>query len=179
MNITPFRKLVALPEALELVLLNSDPVGRTEEVADAAAAGRVLAVDVVSQMDVPPFDRSAMDGYAVRSDEVVGAGELSPVALRVAGELFAGDAATIRVEKGTACRVATGAVLPEGADSVVMAEYADEEGALVRVRRAEPRWGNVSRKGSDMRKGATAIGSTLRTVGACMFCGRAFCGADL
>jgi len=151
MNITPFRKLVALPEALELVRLNSAQVGRTEEVAAAAAAGRVLAVDVVSQMDVPAFDRSAMDGYAVRSDEVVGAGELSPVALRVAGELFAGDAAAVRVEKGTACRVATGAVLPGGADAVVMAEYASEEGGVVSLRRAEPKWGNVSRRGSDIK----------------------------
>jgi len=157
MNITPFRKLVALPEAMELVLSNSVRLARTEEVALAGAAGRVLAGEVVSGIDVPQFDRSAMDGYAARSDELVGAGELSPVGLRVAGELFAGDVPKAAVEKGTACRVATGAVLPEGADAVVMAEFASEEGGVVKLRRAEPKGGNVSRRGSDIRKGTTVL----------------------
>jgi len=157
LKISPFRKLVSLHEAARIVLENTHALERTEEVTLVAAAGRVLAQDVVSPMDVPPFDRSAMDGYAVRSEDVAGAGELNPVTLKAMGELFAGEEQKVSVGKGEACRVATGAVLPEGADSVVMAEYADEEGALVRVRRAEPRWGNVSRKGSDMRKGATAI----------------------
>jgi molybdopterin molybdotransferase len=157
MKIWPFKRLVSLPEALRTVLENAAPLERTEEVLLAAAAGRVLAQDLVSPMDVPPFDRSAMDGYAVRSEDVAGAGELNPVVLKVLGEHFAGEEASTRVGKGEACRVATGAVLPEGADSVVMAEYADEESALVRVRRAEPRWGNVSRKGSDMRTGTAVL----------------------
>jgi molybdopterin molybdotransferase len=157
MNITPFRKLVALPEALDTILRHAALGERTEEVPLAEAAGRVLAIDVVSPIDVPPFNRSAMDGYAVRSEDLVGAGELSPVALRVVGELFAGDAADLWVEKGTACRVATGAVLPEGAEAVVMAEYASEEDGVVRLRRAEPKWGNVSRRGSDMKSGTRAL----------------------
>jgi molybdenum cofactor synthesis domain-containing protein len=157
MNITPFRKLVALPEALDIILAHAVPDGRTEEVGLAGSAGRVLAEEVVSQIDVPPFDRSAMDGYAARSEDLVGAGELSPAELRVVGELFAGDPDAIRVEPGTACRVATGAVLPEGADAVVMAEYASEEAGTVRLRRAEPKWGNVSRRGSDMKKGTSVL----------------------
>lgn len=157
MNITPFRKLVALPEARDIIMRHAIPNGRTEEVTLAGSAGRVLAEEVVSQIDVPPFDRSAMDGYAARSEDIVGAGELSPAALRIVGELFAGDPGTIRVERGTACRVATGAVLPEGADAVVMAEYASEEAGTVRLRRAEPKWGNVSRRGSDMKKGTSVL----------------------
>lgn len=157
MKIAPFRKLVPLREALDTVLGCATQLERTEEVALARAAGRVLAQDVVSSMDVPPFDRSAMDGYALRSEDIVGAGELSPALLKVVGELFAGDEPTVRVEKGSACRVATGAVLPEGADAVVMAEYANEETGLVMVHRSEPRWGNVSKKGSDMRAGTTVL----------------------
>jgi len=157
MNITPFRKLVALPEALDIIIRHAIPNWRTEEVTLVGAGGRVLAEEVVSQIDVPPFDRSAMDGYAARSEDLVGAGELSPAALRIVGELFAGDPGTIRVEKGTACRVATGAVLPEGADAVVMAEYASEEAGTVRLRRSEPKWGNVSRRGSDMKTGTRAL----------------------
>jgi molybdopterin molybdotransferase len=157
MNITPFRRLVALPEALDLILFHAAPVGRAEEVLLGEAAGRVLASDILSGIDVPPFDRSAMDGYAARSEELVGAGELNPVSLRVVGELFAGDAPGPLVGKGAACRVATGAVLPEGADAVVMAEFASEEAGVVRLRRAEPKWGNVSRRGSDMRSGTRAL----------------------
>ena len=159
MKISPFRRLVSLSDALRIVMENTLAVGRMEDVALASLAGRVLARDVVSPMDVPPFDRAAMDGYAVRSEDVAGAGELNPVALMAVGELFAGDEHAVRVGKGVACRVATGAPLPEGADSVIMAEYADEEGALVRVRRAEPMWGNVSRRGSDMRAGAAVLSS--------------------
>jgi len=157
MKIAPFRKLVPLKDALDTVLGMAPQLERTEEVALAEAAGRVLANDVVSTMDVPPFDRSAMDGYALRSEDIVGTTELAPVVLKVVGELFAGDKPTVRVEKGSACRAATGAVLPEGADAVVMAEYANEEGGLVKIHRAEPKWGNVSRKGSDMRRGATVL----------------------
>ncbi len=159
MKIAPFKKLVPLPEALEIVIRNANPGGKTEEVSLADAAGRVLAGEVVSAMDIPPFDRSAMDGYAVRSEDMVGAGEFSPAVLKLVGELFAGDEADVRVEKGTACRVATGAVLPEGADAVVMAEYSGEEGGTVRLVRSEPKWGNVSRKGSDMKKGSHPLGA--------------------
>lgn len=157
MGISPFKKLVSLSDALRIVLENAYPLERTEDVGLSAAAGRVLARNVVSPMDVPPFDRSAMDGYAVMSEDAAGAGELNPAVLKVTGELFAGDDRLARIGKGEACRVATGAPLPEGADSVIMAEYADEESSHVRVRRAEPRWGNVSRRGSDMRAGADVL----------------------
>jgi molybdenum cofactor synthesis domain-containing protein len=157
MGISPFKKLVSLSDALGIVLENAYPLERTEDVGLSAAAGRVLARNLVSPMDVPPFDRSAMDGYAVMSEDAAGAGELNPAVLKVTGELFAGDDRLARIGKGEACRVATGAPLPEGADSVIMAEYADEESSHVRVRRAEPRWGNVSRRGSDMRAGADVL----------------------
>jgi molybdenum cofactor synthesis domain-containing protein len=157
MKIAPFKKLVPFPEALDAVLGSARPPDRNEEVPLTEAAGRVIAEEVVSALDIPPFDRSVMDGYAARSEDLVGAGEFSPAELQVVGELFAGDEPNVRVGKGTACRVATGAVLPEGADAVVMAEYANEEGGTVRLTRVEPKWGNVSRKGSDMKKGARLL----------------------
>jgi len=163
MNISPFRKLVPFEEALDTVLKNAAPVKRTGEVALAQSSGRVLSEDVLSGLDVPPFDRSAMDGYAVVSEDLVGTSENAPVTLKVVGELFAGDEAAFRVGRGTACRVATGAVLPEGADAVVMAEFSSEEAGFVRLLRAEPKWGNVSRRGSDMLKGTVVLsaGSVL------------------
>jgi molybdopterin molybdotransferase len=165
MKITPFRKLVKPDEAMSIVLGQTAAVEETEEVPLSECTGRVLASDIVSRIDVPPFDRCAMDGYAVRSSDVEGAREHSPVTLKVVGELFAGDAKRIKVTRGTACRVATGAVLPQGADAVIMAEYTGEErlksgqkeAPIVKILRAEPKMGNVSKQGSDMKKGAVVL----------------------
>ena len=78
MKISPFRRLVSLSDALRIVMENTLAVGRMEDVALASLAGRVLARDVVSPMDVPPFDRAAMDGYAVRSEDVAAQASSTP-----------------------------------------------------------------------------------------------------
>jgi molybdopterin molybdotransferase len=95
------------------------------------ALGRVLAADVVSELELPPWDNSAMDGYAVRSADLMGASETAPVLLQVAGDIPAGVAPKDRVERGTAPRIATGARIPAGADAVIQVELtapADEAG---------------------------------------------------
>lgn len=95
------------------------------------ALGRVLATDVVSELDLPPWDNSAMDGYAVRSADLATASEAAPVLLRVDGDIPAGIAPTQRVERGTAARIATGARIAAGADAVLQVELtapADEAG---------------------------------------------------
>jgi len=95
------------------------------------ALGRVLATDVVSELDLPPWDNSAMDGYAVRSADLAGASETAPILLHVAGDIPAGVAPEDRVERGTALRIATGARIPPGADAVIQVELtapADEAG---------------------------------------------------
>src|SRR5207302_1269222 len=83
-----------------------------------AANGRVLAEEVRSDRDVPPFTNSAMDGYAVRAADTMGASELAPVRLAVLGEIRAGLAPPTTVRPATALRIMTGAVMPEGADAV-------------------------------------------------------------
>ena len=90
-----------------------------EEVDLSDALGRVLAADVVAATDLPPWDNSAMDGYAIRSADVAAATEDDPVLLRVAGEVAAGRASEIAVAPGLALRIATGAPTPPGADAVV------------------------------------------------------------
>ncbi len=88
----------------------------------AEARGRILAEDVISLTALPPWDNSAMDGYAVRSADLVGAAEGTPTRLEVIGEVRAGVAPDRRVERGTAIRIATGAPIPPGADAVVQVE---------------------------------------------------------
>jgi molybdopterin molybdotransferase len=135
------------------------------------ALGRVLAADVVSQLDLPPWDNSAMDGYAVRSADLASATETMPVLLRVAGDIPAGIAPRAGVERGTAPRIATGARIPPGADAVLQVELtapADETGtALAPPSRdaggAPPDWilgyravaagTAIRRAGSDLRRG--------------------------
>ncbi|NPA23737.1 MAG: molybdopterin molybdotransferase MoeA [Crenarchaeota archaeon] len=109
------------------------------------AVGKILAEDVYAKVDLPPFDRSAVDGYAVRSVDVFSASSSSPIMLRVVEKRSIGP--------GEAVKVCTGDPLPEGADAVVMREHVVERGDLIEVLRPVPRWGNVSRKGEDFRAG--------------------------
>ncbi|RMF19255.1 MAG: molybdopterin molybdenumtransferase MoeA, partial [Deltaproteobacteria bacterium] len=119
------------------------------------ACGRVLAEDVTAPEDVPHFDRSNMDGYAVRAEDTAGASEHSAVLLRLAGSVAMGTEATVAVSAGTAVQVSTGAMLPPGADAVVMVEDTEEEGAdMIAVRRPVVSGENLIRAGEDVRRGA-------------------------
>jgi len=159
MKITPFRGLLSYREALERLLRAARPVEEMEEVPLLEALGRVLGEEVVSSMDVPPFDRAAMDGYAVRSEETFSAGTFSPVLLKVVGEVYAGEVPERGIGRGEAMRVATGAPLPEGSDGVVPAEDTEEEGEVVRIYTPIPPYRNVTRRGSDIKEGEVALSS--------------------
>src|SRR5579864_365881 len=143
----------------------------------ADALGCALAEDVVSPIDVPPFDRSNVDGFAVRSADLAAATELSPVALRLNDEVIACGVAPVRpVLSGTATPIATGGPIPRGADAVVMVEHTQPAGArAIEVRRAASPGQFVSFAGSDIARGeallraGTVIGS--REIGMCAACG--------
>jgi molybdopterin molybdotransferase len=113
--------LIGVEEALAEILSHFEPL-ETERLPILDALGLVLAEEIVSDIEVPPFANSAMDGYAVRSADVAGAIPHSPVKLVVAGSVAAGYLAHARVEAGTAVRIMTGAPLPDGADAVVPIE---------------------------------------------------------
>ena len=98
-----------------------------------ALHGRVLAADLHAAIDVPPFDRSAMDGYALRGAETDGAGEYNPLSFAIAGQALPGRPFEGTVAPGCAVRIMTGAPLPAGADAVVPAEYATERDGRVEV----------------------------------------------
>ncbi|NPA99894.1 MAG: molybdopterin molybdotransferase MoeA [Crenarchaeota archaeon] len=124
------------------------------------AVGKILAEDVYARVDLPPFDRSAVDGYAVRSDDVVSASPSSPVILYLSK--------SSRVEPGHAVKVCTGDPLPDGADAVVMKEHVVERGEFIEVLKPVPRWGNVSRRGEDFKVGDLVLsrGSVVDNVSA-------------
>ncbi len=117
-----FAPLLTVEEALDRLLAHVPGPLPAETVAPRAALGRVVAADVVAAVSLPPWDNSAMDGYAVRAHDTAGASEDAPVSLRVVGEVAAGRAPDVVVAAGTAARIATGAPLPPGADAVVPVE---------------------------------------------------------
>src|SRR3989304_1021052 len=117
--------MISVEEALEKIL-SYVHVLEPEERPLLDALGQVLAEDVASDIDIPPLDNTAMDGYAVRAADTAGASAERPVRLRVAGELAAGYLYEGEVERGTAVRIMTGAPMPRGADAVVPFEETDE-----------------------------------------------------
>jgi molybdopterin molybdotransferase len=118
------------------------------------AAGRVIAEDLHSQMNNPPFPRSPLDGYAVRGADVAYASKESPVTLRVIGLLFAGDdGSSLRVRKGEAVRIMTGAMIPGGADCVIRQEDSDEGDGFVKLYAGIKAYDNYCCTGEDFAEG--------------------------
>ncbi|HID21971.1 MAG TPA: molybdopterin molybdotransferase MoeA [Planctomycetaceae bacterium] len=152
-----FARRACVRDAVQWVDQHSQHSERTERVEVAQASGRVLAEDIVSPLDVPPFDRSAMDGYAVRGDETTGATDYNPLVFRVLGEALPGRPFAGRVGPGSAVRIMTGAPMPDGADAVVPAEYAREVGPSVEITQAVPPRRHVGRRGEDVRSGTTVL----------------------
>src|SRR5687768_18188082 len=118
----PFEKTLPLDEAFAIIDRAVSPIDTTERIPLQQANGRVLAGDVVSAADVPPFSRAAMDGYAVRSEDTTGASRPEPRTLRCIEQVFTGQVAARRIEPGTCIEIATGAPMPDDADAVVMVE---------------------------------------------------------
>ena len=167
--------LLSVEAARALVLDAIDGPLPAETHTPENALGRVLAMSVVATTDLPPWDNSAMDGYAIRAADVTAAAEDAPVRLRVVGEVPAGDVAAMAVDPGTAIRIATGAPLPTGGDAVVPVELTtplasdgapsgprgrDATGPLpaaVAVHVAVGEGNAIRRRGEDLRAGSTVL----------------------
>lgn len=153
-----FDRLTPLAEARAkfLRLVPRGPL-RREAVALSTAWGRVLAAPVRAAEDVPAFDRAAMDGFAVRARDTFGALQTNPLPLRLV------DSANVRISEGQCARIATGGILPPGADAVVMLEHTRELGAgRLEIEATATPWDNVSRQGEDVRRGAPILSAGVR-----------------
>ncbi len=162
-QLKPFFRVVSTAEARATIA--ALPALGAETVAVRDAAGRVLAVDLVAPIDLPHFTRANMDGYAVRAADTFGASASVPMYLRVAGTIEMGREAKVALRKGQAMRIATGGMVPRGADAVVMVEYTDEVGdGTVEIHRGASPWQHVLRVGEDIARGAPvfAAGRRLR-----------------
>jgi molybdopterin molybdotransferase len=153
----PFGALLPFEEAREVVEANIEPVNRVEKVRIEEAAGRVLAEDITATMSIPPFNRAAMDGYAVRAKDTFNSGQFNPRVLKLVGEVHAGESPRLRVNAGECIQIATGAVMPAGADAVVMVEDTEAESGQVKVFKSSYPGANVAKKGEDIEKGAVVL----------------------
>ena len=147
--------LLSIAEAQQLVLERAEPLP-AENVPLEGAARRVLAEPARAEIDLPPFPSSAMDGYAVRADE-------TPGRLRIEARIAAGNPATAALESGQAMGIATGGVVPDGADAVIPIEYVVEHGNEIEIGSAVERGDNVRPRGGDIRAGEVVVeaGSVL------------------
>ena len=147
-----FFRVVTPLEARRLLLQVSSV--STERMPTVRARARVLAEDLYSEVDLPHFNRAAMDGYAVRAKDTFGASQSLPAYLKLAGVVEMGKAAVQPLAKGEAMRISTGGMMPPESDAVVMVEYTDEvEGGLVEIHRGVSPWQNVIQIGDDIKKG--------------------------
>lgn len=157
MSMKPFKKLTSREDALDTLLSNIHPVNRFEEIPLENADGRVLMDDVYAGFDVPPFDRAAMDGYAVIAEETSGASNDKPINLKLIGTQHTGELFEEELKIGTCVEISTGAPLPDGSDAVVMVEHTERNGEIIRIFKQAKPMDNIAPAGEDMKKGQRVL----------------------
>ena len=147
---------IFIDEAIDIILGNVKPLP-AEQIDISAALGRTLAADVIAQREHPPWNNSAMDGYAVRWRDINMASPNKPVKLKIIGEIQAGSLSASSVNKSEALKIMTGAPMPKGADSVVKIEDTEQTGDIVTINKSCKDQANVRFKGEDIRLGETVL----------------------
>ncbi|KHD07229.1 molybdopterin molybdenumtransferase [Candidatus Thiomargarita nelsonii] len=143
---------LSVEQALERIEQGLQAIGAKEQVTIRSALGRILAEDVLSKINVPPYENSAMDGYAVRGADLEGKVQLSMVGTSFAGQPYMGT-----VEAGQCARIFTGAVIPNGTDTVIMQEHVERDGDVISIGTGHKTGQNVRPLGEDMRIGETVL----------------------
>jgi molybdopterin molybdotransferase len=158
--VRPFKSTISIDEARELLVSHVRPITQTERVPLALAAGRIASADLTAQVFVPPFSRSAMDGYAVIAADTTGASRQSPITLPITERVFTGNTPIHGISRGECSEIATGAPLPDGSDAVVMVEetrQVDEDHIEILV--AATPGQNIGRRGADITPGDLVVRS--------------------
>ncbi|WP_290900645.1 hypothetical protein [Ferroglobus sp.] len=150
------KRLIEVEEAKKLLETIKLPVEK-REVFVLDAVNKFSAEDVFAPIDLPPFNRSTRDGYAVLSEDVVNASETSPVKLKIVESIEAGEFKRVRISSGECAKIATGAIIPENSDAVVMIENCEEKEGYVFVKKAVAPKENVMLKGSDVAEGELVV----------------------
>ena len=151
-----FKKRTNVDKAVEDLISKIKRIG-IEEVDVYNCCKRVLAEDIVAEIDIPPFDRAAMDGFAVRAEDTFGASMTNPIMLKLVGEVEIGEEACFEVCEGEAAKIVTGAKIPKGANAVLMLEHANVRDGFIETLKSLTPYKNVSRKGEDIKRGEVIL----------------------
>ena len=158
-----FLSLIPPQEALEKFLTHLQTTPVAEEIQTEQGLGRVTAGAVHATLDLPGFDRSAMDGYALIASDTYGSSDTLPNYLKIKGEVAMGQAPTFSIEKGSAGLIHTGGMLPDGADAVIMLEHTQQlQNGEVEIHRAVAPGENIIRRGEDVHQGDQVIPGGIR-----------------
>ena len=153
-----FKSLITVQDALNKIKSSiSIRIKDIEELNLLSSLGRVSAEEIKATIDIPPFDRAAMDGYAALSEDIRGASLNNPVILKVTGKIEVGEISQLTLKTGEVMEISTGAKIPEGADVVIPYEEAKRVDGYIEVYKTLPKWKNISRKGEDLRKGEIVL----------------------
>jgi len=161
MTMRPITETLLYDDAMRVVMDAAKPTARTERVSLVDADGRVISADVTAPMDVPPFDRAAMDGYAVIAADTFGAGTHAPKTLTRVDRVFTGQVPMRSVAAGQCIEIATGAPMPDGADAVVMVEETERTDDAVRVMTPVYPRQNIGRRGADITAGQVVVAAGI------------------
>lgn len=172
---------VTLEQAVQLLLEHTPVVAGTEDAGLLQMRGRVLAQDMVAAFDNPPFDRSPIDGYACRAEDIVGASKEAPAELDVIAEIDAGQYLEMEVKRGQAVRIMTGAAIPTGCDCCIRQEDTDYGEQTVKVYVPQKKWDNYCFAGEDFKKDTVLLekGTKLGYVEAAVLAGMGICQAPV
>ncbi len=149
-------KLMPMDDAQKIINTFTEST-EVEEISLEEAYQRVNAQEVISTLNSPPFDRSAMDGYALLAEDSFGHSETNPFQLKVVDRIGAGQKSDLKLKSGEAIKISTGAPIPSGANAVVMEEYTHEDGDIIHVETSLTPGENVSPAGEDFNKGDTVL----------------------
>lgn len=153
----PFLELIDFKDAKRIIIEKTKPIERTERIDILNAIGRVLSEDIKSDIDIPGFNRAAVDGYAVIAEDTYGANQRKPKELRVTGKIFAGDNNKKKLQRGECIQIATGAAIPKGADAVVMVEHTSLNDDTVIITKPVYPGENVSSKDEDISRNSVVL----------------------
>ena len=148
---------ISVEQAMEQILQYTPVINETEEVELNKAGGRILVQDMVAEFNNPPFDRSPVDGYACKAEDLADASSEHPVKLKVMEEIDAGQYSERVVESGQAVRIMTGAAIPKGCDCCIFQEDTDYGEETVEIYREVKQWDNYCFAGEDFKKGTTLL----------------------
>ena len=155
-----FSKLTLLDDALKKIQAHI-ATASLDEVETSKALNRVLATDIISELDIPPFDRSAMDGYVVKAEDTFGASPSNSKVIKKIGTIEIGEQSDLILKSGEAIRISTGAVIPQGSDSVIKIEDTNIEDDKVYIYTSIVPGKNVSKKGEDIPRGTEILKSGI------------------